>query len=554
MDIHSKYTKRLKEQLSQAKGENRWLEFKSNNLEAEKMGSYLSALSNGACLDHQDYAYLYFGIDDETMEIKGTSFDIQKKKAKGNQDLELFLRQNICPKINFTVEEFFYDGVKRLVVVKIPAAVGEPTLFLGKPYGRVDSSVTEISRYSDWLRIIYNSHVDWTAEHVPDATLDDLDKDAVNLARIGFAQRNPDYAEEMKAWSDEVFLDRAGLTRDGEIIRTTLLLLGKKESAYKLGHTAQLVWKLIGGPQEAGDIYTIPFIKSSSALMQRIRNYRIKIYPQTSLIPAEVWKYDSRSILEALHNCIAHQDYTMDERIIVTEDDNKLTFENAGDFFTGDYRQYIYGKKTPKKYRNPCLTMAMVNVKMIDTKGYGIHKLFERQRERFLPMPDYDVTDDTHVVMHLPGTIIDENYSVMLMNYEEISLEEAVLLDLVQKGKPISDDAIKRLRKKHYIEGRKPNLYVAKQLAQATGTEVEYSKHKGLESKSCEAFLIDALRDHATLNRQQIDGLLWNLLSDQLSDQQKKSKIGYILRILREKGKISNETRGPISEYSLVKE
>ncbi len=401
------------------------------------------------------------------------------------------------------------------------------------------------------MRAIYNSRSDWTAEIIPHASIDDLDADAVQLARIGFAQRFPDYAEQVEKWSNEVFLDRAGLTRDGEITRATLLLLGKKESVHKLGHIAQLVWKLVDGPQEAGDIYTIPFIKSTTALMGRIRNYRFKIYPQDSLIPAEVWKYDTRSILEALHNCIAHQDYTLGERIIVTEDDRKLTFENAGDFYAGDYMQYVYGEKTPSKYRNPFLTAAMVNVKMIDTKGYGIHNLFERQKERFLPMPDYDGTSDTHVVMHLPGTIIDENYSLMLMTCQDINLTEAVLLDLVQKGKPISEDAIKRLRKKNLIEGRKPNVYVAKQLAQATGTEVDYSRHKGLDDKGCEALLLEALNDHGKLSRKEIDRLLWHVLSDQLDDTQKRNKLLHLLQKLQKEGKIINTRRGRHSEWSV---
>jgi ATP-dependent DNA helicase RecG len=73
----------------------------------------------------------------------------------------------------------------------------------------------------------------------------------------------------------------------------------------------------------------------------------------------------------------------------VTEDKDSLKFQNDGTFFEGDYRQYITGEKTPKSYRNPALVKAMVNIKMIDTQGYGIHKMFVSQKERFLPMPDY---------------------------------------------------------------------------------------------------------------------------------------------------------------------
>lgn len=270
------------------------------------------------------------------------------------------------------------------------------------------------------------------------------------------------------------------------------------------------------------------------------------------MIPAEVWKYDTRSILEGMHNCILHQDYVCNERVLVIEDDDKLTFENVGSFYEGDYEEYIMGQKTPKRYRNPFLAKAMDNVKMIDSKGYGIHNMFVRQKERYLPMPCYDDSNDSHVVMQLPGNVLDKKYSLLLMEKSDISLTEAVLLDQVQRGKRINDNAIALLRKRHLIEGRKPNIFVAKRLAQNTGRKIEYSKHKGLEAKSCESLLLNALKEHGRLSRAEIDTLLWNVLSDQLDDSQKKTKIGYLLRKLHKEGVVCNETNGNKSFWSLV--
>lgn len=88
------YAQLLKRQISQYGKENRFIEFKSNYLEADQLGRTISALSNGACLDGEDYAYLYFGVDDETLSVRGTTFDVFSCKAKGNQSLELYLRQS----------------------------------------------------------------------------------------------------------------------------------------------------------------------------------------------------------------------------------------------------------------------------------------------------------------------------------------------------------------------------------------------------------------------------------------------------------------------------
>ena len=519
----------------------RWLEFKSNHQDPYHLGKYISALSNGACLDNQDFGYLYFGVEDNTLELQGTTFEPLKTKAKGNQDLELFLRQYISPKINFTIEEFHAPDSKRFVVFVIPAAKGEPTKFQGTPYVRVDSSVTELTPYVDWVRQIYNSTIDWSAVIVPEAAIADLDEDAIAVARKGFYERFPDKAETAKAWDDATFLDKAKITINGNITRTALLLLGEEEATHYLGHIAQIVWRLPTPTENAGNIFTIPFLLSTSKLNDSIRNYRIKIFPNNSLIPAEVWKYDNKTVLEAMHNCIAHQDYLRNERIVVTEETDQLVFENAGSFFDGDYEQYIEGKKTPKKYRNSFLANAMVNLKMIDTQGYGIHEMFMRQRERFLPMPDYDRSDPTRVKLIVPGHVIDAHYSLLLMERADLDLTTAVLLDSVQKKKPIGDKAITKLRKLKLIEGRKPNVFISQRIAGITHQEAEYTDMKGLDDKYYQDLIIEALTQHGKLKRADINKLLLNKLPSILSQEQKLSKIGNMLTKLRRNNIIFND-------------
>ena len=69
-----------------------------------------------------------------------------------------------------------------------------------------------------------------------------------------------------------------------------------------------------------------------------------------------------------------------------------------------------------------------------------------------------NVSFPCRIMLTIPGNVIDENYSLLLIENADIDLTTAVLLDKVQKGKPISDDAIKMLRKRKLIEGRKPHL------------------------------------------------------------------------------------------------
>jgi ATP-dependent DNA helicase RecG len=100
----------------------------------------------------------------------------------------------------------------------------------------------------------------------------------------------------------------------------------------------------------------------------------------------------------------------------------------------------------------------------------------------------------------------------------DIDLTTAVLLDKVQKGKSISDDALKMLRKAILIEGRKPHLYVSKQIAKATNKQIEYTLKKGFNDAECQEWILKVLNDHKVLSRKQINELLWNKLPIDCSD------------------------------------
>lgn len=531
--------KLLERLIHSARRENRYLEFKSNYQDAQHLGEYISALSNGACLDRQDYGYLFFGVEDETLAIKGTTFDVSKVKAKGNQSLSLYLKLYITPKIDFRFEEFLFKGKDRIVALIVPAAVGQPTCFMGEPYVRIDSHVTTLSPYTVWLRDIYNSGHDWTSEIVPDATLKDLDPEAIKEARKGYKERYPKQAKACDKWDDATFLDHAKLTSGGKITRGTLLLVGKEESTHYLDHISQLVWKLHTRTETAGEIFTIPYVLSTSKLLKKIRNYRFKIYRDDSLIPAEVWKYDEEMVLEAIHNCIAHQQYERNSRIIVTETENDLTFWNAGGFYEGTYEDYVLGTKTPRKYRNHFLAEAMVNIKMIDTQGLGIHTMFLLQRSRYLPMPEYDLSDCDAVSLTIPGTVLDKDYSLILIKNTELDLETAILLDRVQKHKPLSAEAVAYLRKKKLVEGRKNALVVAKSIAQATDQEAEYSKAKGFSKEFCCNLILKALDEHEALPKSKIYQLLFDYLPPHLTEKQKEWTVSNYLAYLKRSGLVN---------------
>ena len=68
----------LVNELRKLDNETAWVEFKHNNYNPEMIGSDISALANGAALHEKNQAYMLWGIHNETHEIVGTDYDLQK--------------------------------------------------------------------------------------------------------------------------------------------------------------------------------------------------------------------------------------------------------------------------------------------------------------------------------------------------------------------------------------------------------------------------------------------------------------------------------------------
>jgi ATP-dependent DNA helicase RecG len=526
--------------------EQTWLEFKTNvaaskaSVTPEGIGEYISALSNGACISNRDYAYLVLGIEDGTHAIVGTNFRPSTYKI-GNQDFELWLRNLLYPKVNFEIFECTIEH-KNLVLFRIPATVQEPVNFQNKPFIRINSQKTDLRNYPHYMREIYNSLEDWSAQVVPGAGLQHLDEQALQIARQKFKAKSTGEAfyDEIDIWSDPQFLDKAKITSNGQITRTALLLLGKPESIHLLTPVSgEITWKL-NAEEKAYEHFGLPFLLSTTKLLHRIRNYQHKFFPLNELLAITVDKYEPRVILEALHNAIAHQNYRLNARIIVEEHADKLIFQSAGSFFRGTPEDYFFGTKTADKYRNPWLVTAMRNLGMIDTIGYGIHTMILEQKKRFFPLPDYVNSTAEHVILEIYGQEIDINYTQVLIERQNLELQIVVLLDRVQKRQPITKEAAVLLKKQSLIEGRSPNFYVSAAVAQATGQKASYTKNKAFDKAYYLDLIEKSIQQHKSINRKDVDELLWNKLPEWMDEKQKKNKITNLLSEMRHGGRIKN--------------
>ena len=115
-----------------------WVEFKVDSLtDPKEIGEYICALGNSATLHDKNYAYLLWGIHDQTHEIVGTHFDFYKKK-KGADDLIPWLTQRLSKNFNFEFDDIIIDN-KKVVVLRIERAMYHTIRFMNNEYIRIES-------------------------------------------------------------------------------------------------------------------------------------------------------------------------------------------------------------------------------------------------------------------------------------------------------------------------------------------------------------------------------------------------------------------------------
>ena len=519
------------------------VEFKEakNGYDFKKLGKYFSALSNEANLKGRPNAWFVFGIEDINHQIVGSNYRVNRKDL---DSLKSEIADKTTNRITFIeIYELQYpDG--RVVMFQIPAAPRSiPIAFEGHYYGRDDEelgplNIEEIERIRS-----QSTAEDWSAAIIPTATIKDLDPNAISVARTNFKNKFPDKAKDVDKWDEITFLNKAKILIKGKLTRTALVLLGKEESEHFLSPSdVKIRWLLKDSKSNDKDyeIFSCPMLLAVDKVYSKIRNLKYRYITEGSLFPEEVEQYEPYTIREALNNCIAHQDYTENSRINVIEAEDHLIFTNAGNFIPGSVEKVVQDDAPEEHYRNPFLATAMFNLKMVDTAGGGIRKMFNFQRVRFFPMPIYDLSGEK-VKVTIIGKVLDLHYARVLARNSDLTLDEIIMLDKIQKKLPLSSTEEKYLKSKKLIEGRKPNYYISLGIAQKTGLKATYTKHRAFDKSYYLDLIIKAINQHKSLDRHDIDELLWEKLPDWMTPNQKKHKINNLISELRRKGKIQNE-------------
>ena len=514
------------------------------NFDFEKLGKYFSALSNEANLRNAECGWLIFGVTNKR-EVCGTAFRKEDRRPSvGLRNLKHEIAENLNNGLTFEeVYEFDMDG-KRVVALQIPPCeFASPTTCRGIPWSRENESLVEMPRFK--LEAIWGqSRPDWSKRASFEAGLSDLDPEAVRFACDRYVTKYSTKQPAIRSLDEEGILRKMGFLVHGHVTNAALVLLGRPESTVFLGGAApRITWTLYAsdGRVETYEHFDPPFILQVDKVLEKIRNERYRYFDsQVTLFPTPANKYDPEIIRELLHNAIAHQDYRNSGKINVLEYEDRLVFKNEGSFIPGTIEKAIEPGYRPPYYRNRLLADAMVNTDMIDQNAIGIRNVYEIQRGRMLPLPTYDLTEAGRVSVTIYGRVLDEKYTRLLASEPKMDLETVFMLDLVQKGSPITQEQARTLRSRGLVEGRYPKLTLSSKVAGIIGTHEEYVRQKGLDTSICKELVVKLLRTRPC-TRAEIVSAISHALPEDMSDEQRRKHVSYLLQELRKERRIRRE-------------
>lgn len=547
----------LKEKISQMieSFESEVIEFKEarTNYSFNDIGKYFSALSNEANLRGLQEAWLVFGVSDDKRYV-GTEFrkqgnlqSLKKEIVNGTNERLTFLEI-----YELTVEKC------RVIAFQIPPAIrGIPTTWQGAAYAREHESICPLPMNKvDLIRSQIG--MDWSKEIVEEATIEDLDEEAIKKARELFSKRQNDRKkaqEVLRNLSDIEVLNKAGITIKGKITRTALLLLGKSEAKYFFdGFIPRITWTLYNADNsvKAYEHFDIPMLLAVDKVYSKIRNEKYRyIAGQQTLFPDEVDQYEPELIKEIINNCIAHQDYRLRGKINVEEFEDRLVFINEGAFIPESIEQALEPGYKPPYYRNVFLCNAMVNLYMIDTNSMGIPMMYQIQRDKCFPLPTYDLNTVNRVKVTVYGKILDKNYTQLLHSDADLNMRTVFLLDQVQKQETVSKENFKELKRRGLVEGRYPNIFVSFKVADIVGQKAAYVRNKGLDDDICKQLIIKALESMEKASKQELMEVLEKALPEVLSDEQKSKKVSNLLQVMKKGGIVVTDGKNRYAKWSL---
>ena len=395
----------LVENLLSHSRETEWIEFKLNYADPEKIGEYISALSNSAALYDKPSGYIVCDIEDKPDKIEGTDFKPYSQKIK-TQEIENWLATQLNPCIDIRFHEASIP--KPIVILEIQSARSFPTSFRGTEFIRIGSYKKKLRDHPEKERQLWQLFSKTTFDH--DVAIYDVDADDV-LDLIDYPayfklmeQRLPDNRSAIL----EKLLSEQIIRKSKNSLKFDITNVGAVLFANDLRQFERLARKaprviIYKGSNRVETIKEQGGSKGYAVGFEGLITYINDQLPQNEHIEKafrkEVRMYPEIAIRELVANALIHQDFTLTgtgPKIEVFTD--RMEISNPGRPLI-DTLRFI---DEPPQSRNEKLVSLMRRMNICEERGSGIDKVIFQVEAFQLPAPDFRVTEH-HTIAVLYG-------------------------------------------------------------------------------------------------------------------------------------------------------
>lgn len=459
---------------------------------------YVTALCN------EKGGSLVIGMEDKyPHKVVGTR---QNENSTGELEANIYRDTGIRPKIYELYEDETEKKGRVLVIDVPPRPAGTIFKFEDVPLMRVGE---ELKPMSDevYLSIIQENEPDFSQQVCRDATLDDLDPDALSVLKEKYAkkQNNPIFL----TLSNRQILSDLQLITDEGVTNAAVILLGKEDFIKRVYPQASVMLEYRHSESQITFdnriSYSQPFFIMIDRLWHDIdlRNgkFQIKEGPYIFDVPY----FNEEVIRESINNAITHRDYTRHSETVIKQYPQKLIVTNAGGFPHGVTIDNIL--TVPSTPRNRLLADVLSKTGIVERSGQGVDKIFYRTLSEGKEAPDYSGSDAFNVELILSAIIQDKAFALFIESVQQnlaednkLSVFEIVVLDKIRRNEKttaLDKAVIKQLMDRNLIEKRgKTNgihYILCRSYYEFTGNTAEYSKKSDWNTSQVTSIIIPFL-------------------------------------------------------------
>ncbi len=360
------------------------------------------------------------------------------------------------------------------------------------------------------LREIHNEvEPDFSADAHPNATMNDLDQEAIKNFRLRWAKRSINTRIETLT-DEQTLVDAELASSDGGITFAALLLFGKRLALGRLLPHAEVVFEYrsneAAGPAAERHEFREGFLLFNDRLWDEINKRNDRKSYQDGFFRYDIPTFDETVIREAILNAVCHRSYRLTGSCFVRQFPQRLEVVNPGGFPFGITLENILEQQNP---RNRRLAEALAKCGLIERSGQGMNLMFEQSIRQSKPLPDFIGSAKHEVRLTLRGAVTNPAFVKFLEkvgeeNMHTFSTYHFIILDLLQRAKEIPEHLRSHLAllcELGIVEtigrGRGTRYMLSRGLYSVIGKRGMYTRNKGLDHETNKELLFKHIKENA---------------------------------------------------------